>query len=129
HRALDGRGPLSLESRVARRFREMLVRERDGDITGQMAGKDQIAIRVRAWKAREQCENADQLIVDGDRDAQTGPQAAFRPGHSVEQLRLIGVAERALLSAADQFRRSVAGARIETKYGRVLGRQREIRFV
>jgi hypothetical protein len=59
----------ALDRRVARRFRQALVRQPDGDEGRQPLHQREILRRIDMWMPREQCEDPRNLIADEGRFA------------------------------------------------------------
>src|SRR5204863_9605339 len=112
-RAFDDHGALALHRGLTGRLGQPLVSQCDGDVAGEALGEDQLAGRVRASPPREQCEDADQAIVDAHGDTEARAKTALGPRDHIEELRLVGITDRTVLPTAYHLGRTGAGARIE----------------
>jgi len=85
----------ALHSGVARRFRQPLVSQCDGDVIGEALHERQIVRRVLTGTARQQGEDANQLVVDANRRGDVRPKAPLIARYDVEQVRRGGIAQGA----------------------------------
>ena len=115
-RAFDAGRAFALHSGLTRRFRQPLVRQRDGDVIGKALDERQIVRRVLTAMPRQQGEDANQMFIDANGRCDTRPQASLVARYDVEQVRNGGIAQRAAtLLATDDFGTSAARACIQAE--------------